>query len=63
MAETEIKNISGEDRTVPALGGRLVLAGAVVSVPSEDVKSYTCQDEVWAALVEKKHTTTKKNEG
>lgn len=43
-----IKNISGEDREVPALNGRLVLAGQVVDVPAEDVYAFTQQTEVWA---------------
>lgn len=58
----EVKNVSGESRNVPALGGRLVLAGAVVEVPDEAVESYTCQPANWS-LVEKKHTTTTKDEG
>lgn len=44
----KVKNTSGEDRIVPGLGGRLVLAGAVVDVPLEDVYSYTCQSN-WEA--------------
>lgn len=44
----KIKNVSGEDRLVPGLGGRLVLAGAVVEVPDEDAYSYTCQESNWA---------------
>lgn len=43
----KIKNVSGEDRIVPHLGGRLVLAGAVVEVPAEDVYAYTCQTPNW----------------
>lgn len=44
----KIKNVSGEDRLVPGLGGRLVLAGAVVEVPDEDAFSYTCQEANWS---------------
>lgn len=44
----KIKNVSGEDRLVPGLGGRLVLAGAVVEVPDEDAHAYTCQETNWA---------------
>ena len=44
----KIKNVSGEDRLVPGLGGRLVLAGAVVEVPDEDALAYTCQETNWA---------------
>jgi hypothetical protein len=44
----KIKNVSGEDRLVPSLGGRLVIAGAVVDVPTEDVYAYTCQEPNWA---------------
>lgn len=44
----KIKNVSGEDRNVPGLGGRLVLDGAVVEVPDEAVYAYTCQESNWA---------------
>ncbi len=44
----KIKNVSGEDRMVPSLGGRLVLAGALVDVPAEDVYAYTCQATNWS---------------
>lgn len=43
-----IKNISGEDLTVPGLASRLVLAGQVVEVPDEDAESFTCQTTNWA---------------
>jgi len=46
----KIKNVSGEDRTVPGLGGRLVLAGAVVDVPDAAVFTYTCQEANWAPV-------------
>jgi len=46
----KVKNVSGSDLLVPWLGGRLVLAGAVVDVPDEDVESYTCQESNWAAV-------------
>lgn len=52
----KVKNVSGVDRTVPALGGRLVLAGQEVEVPAEDVKSYTAQESIWAAVKEKRGT-------
>ena len=42
----KIKNVSGEDRVVPALGGRLVMAGGVVEVSDADVYGYT-QQEAW----------------
>ena len=48
-----IKNVSGEDRTVSALAGRLVLAGQIVEVPDEDVESYTCQTNWAVAPTEK----------
>lgn len=38
-----IKNEYGEDRIVPSLGDRLVLAGEVVEVPDEAVYGFTCQ--------------------
>jgi hypothetical protein len=44
----KIKNVSGVDRLVPGLGGRLVMADAVVEVPAEDVHAYTCQESTWA---------------
>jgi hypothetical protein len=43
----KVKNVSGEDRIVQ---GRLVLSGAVLDVPDEDVKSYTCQKSIWQAV-------------
>lgn len=43
----KIRNASGEDRTLSAAaGGRLVLAGAVIDVPDEDVYGYT-QQSIW----------------
>lgn len=44
----KVKNISGDDRFVPSLGGRLVMAGAVVDV--DDAGSFTCQEGVWEAV-------------
>lgn len=44
----KVKNVSGEDRTVPALGHRLVTAGATVDVDPEQVYGFTCQDAIWA---------------
>ena len=41
----KVKNVSGEDRIVQ---GRLVLAGAVLEVPADEVWSYTCQEPNWA---------------
>jgi hypothetical protein len=52
----KIKNVSGEDLLVPGLGGRLVIAGAVVEVPDEVAESYTCQPPNWAPA--DKPTTT-----
>lgn len=45
-----IKNISGDDRSVPALGGRRVWAGQIVDVPDEDLDGYVCQVEIWAPV-------------
>lgn len=42
----KIKQASGEDRVVPGLGNRLVVAGAVVEVPDADVYGYT-QQSIW----------------
>lgn len=44
----KVKNVSGEDRTVPALGHRLVTAGASVDVEAEQVYGFTCQEALWA---------------
>ena len=46
----KVKNISGEDRIVQ---GRLVLAGAVLEVPADEVWSYTCQEPNWAPADDK----------
>lgn len=43
----KVKNISGVDRTVPELGGRLVLDGQVVEVPDERAEDYLSQTETW----------------
>ena len=50
----KIKNVSGEDRIVAPLDGRLVLAGQVVEVEDKDAKAYTVQDSVWAEVPAKK---------
>lgn len=42
-----IKNVSGEDRIVPYLDGRLVLAGQEVEVGEGDVFAFTCQPANW----------------
>lgn len=44
----KIKNVSGQDLIVPGIGGRLIIAGAVVEVPDADTHSYTCQESNWA---------------
>lgn len=44
---SKVRNVSGEDRYVPALGGRLVVAGAVVDVAPDEVFGFTCQDGLW----------------
>lgn len=46
----KIKNISGEPLVVPALGGRMVLAGQEVEVSEEDVYGFTCQTSTWAPV-------------
>lgn len=43
----KIKNVSGRDLIVPALGGRLVIAGQVVEVADGDVYGFTCQAPNW----------------
>lgn len=42
-----IKNVSGEDRIVPYLDGRLVLAGQEVEVAEGDVFAFTSQPTNW----------------
>lgn len=44
---SKIRNASGEDRYVAALAGRLVVAGAVIDIPTEDVYGYTQQAGIW----------------
>ncbi len=46
----KIKNISGDDRLVPALGYRLVIADAVVDVDDSSVDAYVCQPTIWQAV-------------
>lgn len=53
----KIKNVSGDDRTVPVLGGRLVLAGQVVEVPDELEESFTCQEVNWQSVDKKTKAT------
>lgn len=43
----KVKNVSGEDRFVPWLAGRLVLAGAVIEVDDEQAWAFTEQASVW----------------
>lgn len=50
----KIKNVSGEDRTVAPLDGRLVLAGQVIEVDDKDAKSYLSQESIWAEAPAKK---------
>lgn len=50
----EVKNVSGEARNVPALGGRLVLAGAVIEVPDGPLlDGLLVQTKVWAPVKKK----------
>jgi hypothetical protein len=49
----KVKNVSGEARTVPAMGGRLVLEGQVLEVPDELVETFTDQESVWAPVKSK----------
>jgi CRP-like cAMP-binding protein len=43
----KIKNVSGEARHLPWLGGRLVQKNQVFDVPEKDVTAYTQQVELW----------------
>lgn len=55
----DVKNISGVDREVPRLFGRvLVKAGETLPVEADELKSFTCQDEVWQTV---KATKTEKD--
>lgn len=56
----KVKNVSGVDRL---LEGRLVLAGAVIEVPDEDVESYTCQPVNWQAVKPSKANNDNSQEG
>lgn len=53
-----VKNVSGAGLTVPALGGRLVVADAAVEVSEGSVYGFTCQESNWApgnAAAKKEH--------
>lgn len=57
----KIKNVSGDDRLVPSLGFRLVLAGQAVDVPLDEVFGFTQQEGTWAphdAAAKKVHQST-----
>jgi hypothetical protein len=45
----KVKNVSGEDRTVPLLGGLLVLAGQIVEVDEAHAEAFVVQTDVWAS--------------
>lgn len=55
------KNASGQDLIVPALGGRLVVAGAVVDFPDEAVEGLEGQEVNWLPADEKKSAPEKEN--
>ncbi|MBP9918710.1 MAG: hypothetical protein KBF43_09005 [Dermatophilaceae bacterium] len=44
---SKIRNVSGDARVVPGLGGRFVDVGQVVDVDDELVASYTGQAGIW----------------
>ena len=47
----EIKNVSGVDREVPRLFGRvLVKAGETLEVAADEAESFTCQVDVWQTV-------------
>jgi hypothetical protein len=46
----KVKNISGEPRIVPALGGRMVLPGQEVEVAEDVVYAFTCQTSTRAPV-------------
>lgn len=54
-----IKNVSGQDREVPRLFGRvLVKAAETLEVADDEAESFTCQSDVWQAV---KPTKTEKD--
>jgi hypothetical protein len=60
LTMARVKNVSGVDRIV---AGRLVLAGAVLEVPDEDVESYTCQEINWQSVKPSKDNSNTPQEG
>jgi F420-0:gamma-glutamyl ligase len=61
----KIKNVSGVDRILPNLGGRLCIAGAIVEVADGEVYGYTCQETNWKPAdkaAETAHRTSQKEE-
>ena len=48
MSNPTVKNVSGGPVSVPSLGGRLVVADAVVEVAAGAVYGFTCQESNWA---------------
>lgn len=42
-----IRNISGDDRTVPYLGDAFVMAGQIVQVDDDVLESFICQATNW----------------
>lgn len=60
----KIKNVSGQDLILPALGGRLVLKGAVIEVEADAVYGLTCQASNWEAAdasAKRAHTDSEQN--
>lgn len=55
----KIRNASGRDLLVPALGDRLVLSGAVVEIPDDDAPGYVCQGSTWREVKSQPSKTTK----
>ena len=59
MSKTHVQNISGQDRTVPSLGGRLVLADAVIEVDEADAEGFLQQERIWSRPSSEHKTSAK----
>ena len=54
VATVKIRNTSGEDRQIPALGNLFVMAGQVIEVASDQAESFTMQDGIWTLVQDTK---------
>lgn len=59
----KIKNVSGDDRLVPALGGRLVMAGAEVPIDGAELAwGFLQQETNWAPADDEARNVVKDHE-